>query len=156
MWMSPHYRWVHALLEEHQGGTGAVAIERTARCSCGALSIRCRGEPVRRSICHCEACRRRTGSAFSFNITFEADQVEPRGEARTYTRKADSGLGCTYSFCPTCGATVFYAIAIRPGKVSVPMGAFASLNEFEPDISVYTARQEGWLAFRPSHPIREE
>ena len=65
--------------------------EHTASCSCGAVRARCKGEPVRRSICSCQACRQRTGSAFSFNITYDAGQVQTSGAARTYTRRGDSG-----------------------------------------------------------------
>ena len=132
-----------------------MTIERTARCTCGALQISCTGEPVRRSVCHCEACRHRTGSAFSFNITYAVEQVEPSGDARTYVRQADSGRTCTYSFCPTCGATVFYTIEMRPGKVSVPGGGFPP-NSFEPSASVYNARRERWIEIRPSGGLVEE
>ena len=38
-------------------------VERRARCCCGRLSVRVRGEPVINGLCHCDDCRRRTGSA---------------------------------------------------------------------------------------------
>ena len=45
-------------------------VTRRAECSCGQLSATCSGEPVRVSVCHCLSCKRRTGSAFSFNARF--------------------------------------------------------------------------------------
>ncbi len=130
--------------------------EHTASCSCGAVRARCKGEPVRRSICSCQACRQRTGSAFSFNITYDAGQVQTSGAARTYTRRGNSGRTCTYSFCPDCGATVFYALESRPGRISIPAGAFGEANLFEPAIEVYRARREAWLRFEPSCGLAEE
>lgn len=133
-----------------------MTTERMAQCSCGALRIRCSGEPMRRSVCHCEACRRRTGSAFAFNVTFEADQVAPGGDERVYVRKADSGRTCTFHFCPACGATVYYTIEVRPGRVTVPGGAFGTPNSFEPTVSVYNHRRESWVAITPSCDLVEE
>lgn len=133
-----------------------MIAERTAGCSCGALQVRCKGDPMRISLCHCVACRRRTGSAFSFNVTFDEAQVEPSGESSVFRRQAESGRWCTFHFCPTCGATVFYAIEIRPGRITVPAGAFAEPNAFQPLASVYNAQRERWLAFDPQCPIVEE
>ena len=48
-------------------------VVRRAECACGQLSAVCSGEPMRVSVCHCLACKRRTGSAFSYNARF------PRG-----------------------------------------------------------------------------
>lgn len=46
--------------------------ERIASCSCGQLTARVTGEPVRVSICHCLACQRRTGSVFGVQARFPA------------------------------------------------------------------------------------
>jgi len=83
-------------------------IKRRAECSCGQLSITCTGEPVRVSVCHCLACKRRTGSAFSFNARFPEANVAIEGHAREFTRVGDEGGRITYSFCPDCGTTVHY------------------------------------------------
>lgn len=37
---------------------------RTATCCCGQTSIEVSGEPVFHCVCHCDNCKRRTGSAF--------------------------------------------------------------------------------------------
>ena len=57
-----------------------------------------RGEPVRVSVCHCLACKRRTGSAFSFNARFPDDAVSIQGRAAKFTRIGDEGGRVTYSF----------------------------------------------------------
>jgi hypothetical protein len=47
------------------------------------------------------------------------------GEQRDYTRSSDEGDKRVFSFCPECGATVYYRIPSDPGLVAVPVGAFA-------------------------------
>ena len=81
----------------------------TASCRCGQLTAIAQGDPVRVSVCHCLACQKRTGSAFSVQARWEAESVEISGDAKQWTRTADSGQTTTYSFCPECGSTVHYS-----------------------------------------------
>src|SRR4051795_7981893 len=98
---------------------------RHAACSCGQLNLAAEGEPVRISVCHCLACQRRTGSAFGAQARFPVERVQIEGTHREYTRLSDAGEGLTFSFCPDCGATVFYVTEYQPELVAVPLGAFA-------------------------------
>ncbi len=93
-------------------------VTRRAECSCGQLAAVCTGEPVRVSICHCLACKRRTGSAFSFNARFPEGSVSIEGRSKEFTRIGDEGGRVTYSFCPECGTTVHYRIDRQPGLVA--------------------------------------
>jgi hypothetical protein len=120
-------------------------MEREASCACGALTARAKGEPARLSICHCNACKRRTGSAFSWNATYDADRVTISGAFQSYVRGSDDGFWGRHSFCPTCGVSVFYEIERRPGMVSIPAGAFAAADFRGPDIEVYAERACPWL-----------
>ena len=65
--------------------------ERTAACTCGALTVTAVGEPVKISACHCHSCQRRTGSAFSVAVFYDRDQVTLNGLSTTFTRPGDSG-----------------------------------------------------------------
>jgi hypothetical protein len=117
---------------------------RTATCRCGQLSAVCEGEPVRVSVCHCLACQRRTGSVFAAQARWPNEQVVVRGDAKTWTRVADSGHRATYSFCPNCGSTVAYVIEGWPGLTAVPVGAFADPSFPAPRYSVYEDRKHSW------------
>jgi len=124
-------------------------ITRRAECSCGQLSATCSGEPIRLSVCHCLACKRRTGSAFSFNARFAEDHVSIQGRAAEFTRIGDEGGRVIYSFCPECGTTVHYRIDGQPGLVAIPAGAFADLSLPPPDRSVYhESRRYRWVEIR--------
>ena len=85
-----------------------------------------------------------------------AGQVTVEGESRVYRRQADSGLFCTYNFCPFCGSTVFYVIDARPGKVSVPVGGFGHTAGFQPAAAVYDDRREPWLMIKPTGGLEVE
>lgn len=130
--------------------------ERDASCSCGALHAKCSGEPARLSVCHCLDCKRRTGSAFSYNATYPADRVEVRGDFHSFRRSSDEGFWATYHFCPACGSAVFYEIERRPHMVSIPAGAFADPDFPEPSFSVYENRKHRWVTIDTIVPIEKE
>lgn len=119
-------------------------IERTATCSCGRLSLRCKGEPIRVSICHCFACQRRTGSAFGTQARYAKSEVAVRGTATTYVREGESGASITFFFCPTCATTVYWDHPAMPDFLLVAVGAFADLTLPAPSASFYEERQHPW------------
>ena len=123
--------------------------QRTAACACGSVRIAVEGEPARLSICHCDACKRRTGSAFSWNATFPADQVAIEGETRSWQRDSDEGYWGRHHFCPRCGATAWYEIERRPSMISIPAGNFTDPDFPAPSVEVYWEKRCPWLPAVP-------
>jgi hypothetical protein len=124
---------------------------RTASCRCGQLKATCTGEPVRVSVCHCLDCQKRTGSAFSAQARWPADQVAVEGTSRTYEHVADSGNRIIHHFCPDCGSTVHYRIEGKfEGLLAIPLGAFADPAFPAPRFSVWESRKHMWVEIRGS------
>ncbi|MBU6298795.1 MAG: GFA family protein [Alphaproteobacteria bacterium] len=63
---------------------------RDAACSCGQLRVTCDGEPVRISVCHCQACKRRKGIAFAFNARYPREHVTAVGRSFRFACTGDS------------------------------------------------------------------
>lgn len=118
---------------------------RHASCSCGQLRVTCTGAPLRLSICHCGACKRRTGSAFGVQARYPADRVQVVGEASEWSRVGESGGRATLRFCPRCGATVYWIAERLAGFVSVAVGAFADPSFPAPTIAVYAELAHPWV-----------
>lgn len=120
-------------------------IERHAACSCGQLRLMVEGEPVRVSVCHCLACQRRTGSAFGVQARFNRERVQVSGRAHEFVRESDEGEQRKFSFCPECGATVYYTLASAPDVIAIPVGAFADPEFPPPRVSVWESRKHAWV-----------
>lgn len=120
--------------------------QRLARCACGQLRLQCQGEPLKVSLCHCLECQRRTGSSYGIAAFFRQEHVAASGITSNYTRTGESGHPVVHNFCPTCGATVFWQPAFRPGFVAVAVGAFADPDFPQPEQQVYTGTRHPWVA----------
>lgn len=123
--------------------------DRLASCSCGRLTARVAGEPVRVSICHCLACQRRTGSAFGQQARFRREDVSLSGVSSEYVRVGDEGSRTRFHFCPSCGSTVYYEPEGMEGFLAIPVGAFADPAFPAPRISVYESRMHAWVVPPP-------
>jgi hypothetical protein len=118
---------------------------RQARCCCGAVIAETTGEPVFNAICHCDNCKRRTGSAFGWSCYFrDEDFREAEGEAGAYVFESASGRQ-ERRFCPHCGSTVYWRSAIFPGLVGVAGGAFPPGKVGEPVMSASENGRCAWL-----------
>lgn len=118
---------------------------RTATCACGKLKVEASGEPVRNSICHCNACKKRTGSAFSAQARFLKTDVTISGASRVFVRAGESGNRSELHFCPECGSTVYWFPEAAPDIVYVATGAFADPSFPRPEISVYDECALDWV-----------
>jgi hypothetical protein len=123
---------------------------RIASCSCGQLTVTTQGEPVRVSVCHCLACQRRTGSVFGAQARFPREHVRIEGTSQQWVRVGDEGSRITFHFCPTCGATVYYAVAgYDEENLAIAVGAFAEPGFPAPTFSVYEERKHAWVGLPP-------
>ncbi len=119
---------------------------RTAICACGQLEVRCTGEPVRLSVCHCLDCQRRTGSVFGTQARYPRAHVSvDKGATKAFTRTADSGNTVTMHFCPDCGSTVYWELSGFPDVIAIAVGAFADPSFPAPKVSVYERNRHPWL-----------
>jgi hypothetical protein len=116
-----------------------------ASCSCGQLRAAAAGTPVRISICHCLACKKRSGSAFSVQARWPAEQVQIEGRASSYRRIAESGNPADFHFCPDCGATVHFSTVNLPGMIALPLGSLDDPFALDPTISIYEERKNSWV-----------
>ena len=119
--------------------------DRLASCTCGKLTARTRGEPIRISVCHCLACQRRTGSVFAAQARFPLEAVILDGPSREFARTGDEGTTARFHFCPDCGDTVYYLMDAVPDAVAIPVGAFADPTFPPPQVEVYESRRHPWV-----------
>jgi hypothetical protein len=116
---------------------------RTGRCHCGGVRYEITG-PVRQIVeCHCESCRRLTGSVWHATGANQKDVTikDNDGTLNWYrsSEKVERG------FCGKCGATMFFrrdggdAIAITAGSLDQPTGLKLMMRIFTDEMADYAA-----------------
>jgi hypothetical protein len=113
-------------------------------CLCGAVRYTCTGEPAMAGHCHCEDCRRSSGSGHSSHLAVPEASVQMTGQVKGYARAADSGNVVTRFFCPECGAPLYSTNAAMPGMMFLRASSLDDLEVFKPQMHVYAARAASW------------
>jgi hypothetical protein len=118
---------------------------KTAACACGALTVTVAAPPHSVHACSCQACQRRSGSAFSYTAFFAEADASISAEFRSWRRSSEAGRFHDTGFCPTCGCAMFCRLEAWPGVIGVPAGAFADPAFTRPAKLYWTAHRHEWL-----------
>jgi len=121
--------------EIHEGG-----------CSCGAVRYKTRGAPQRVSLCSCEWCRRRTGSAFGISVYFRKEDVEIGGPLKAYRLTSDAGRWLESQFCEICGSSLTWTLEFHPDFRGIAGGSFDTPSFwYRPERYVFARTKPDWL-----------
>lgn len=114
----------------------------TGGCNCGAVRITLEGEPSRVGVCHCQTCRRETGSAFMAFAAWNQNQLTVTGETRSWAADVEHR-----HFCPVCGSALFSVSS----DVEVRLGCLdAAPSGLAPTYELWVGRREAW-----QHPVTD-
>ncbi len=116
-------------------------------CVCGAVRYRTRGEPARVSMCSCEWCTKRTGSAFGISVYFDQDRIEfLKSDFESFRLVSDAGRWLETEFCKRCGTTVTWTLEFLPGKRGIAGGTFDQPTFwYQPERYVFVRSKPEWL-----------
>lgn len=123
-------------------------------CTCGFVRYRMTGKPLFVHCCHCRWCQRETGSAFVLNAMIEKERVELlSGEVEVIATPTLSGKGQKISRCPKCHIALWSNYAGGGDAVRfVRVGTLDDPDRLPPDIHIYTASKQPWVALPADIP----
>ena len=116
----------------------------TGRCLCGAIAYSSAAEPMMMGHCHCEDCRRSSGSGHSSHLAIPEASVTVTGAPKGYEHVADSGHMVTRYFCSVCGSALYSKNAAMPGMMFLRASSLDDLEVFKPQMHVYVSRAASW------------
>lgn len=135
---------------------GARALQ--GGCDCRAVRYRLLRRPLFVHCCHCRWCQRESGSAFALNAMIEAEAVQNLGVApELVNTPSASGRGQHIARCPHCRVAVWshYAGA-GPVMSFVRVGTLDDPDACPPQVHIFTASKQPWLALPAGVPAFEE
>ena len=121
----------------------------TGSCLCGAVTFECDGLGAA-SYCHCEDCRRLTGSAFNVGVRCASDGFRVKsGELGSFTKNGSTGSELTRWFCQSCGSPIYGSSVADPSIVFIRAGALNDPKVVKPSLEAWTSSKVGWADIPP-------
>jgi len=122
-------------------------MKRRAECCCGKIKIELKNDPKVLAICHCNNCKKRTGSAFGISAYFALKSVEKFPEDMSCYELSNDELNIQQKryFCSNCGTTIYWFISNRPNLVGFAGGCFIETPLKEPKMSLRNSNKFSWL-----------
>jgi hypothetical protein len=114
----------------------------SGHCYCGAVKFEISGESDWIGHCHCESCRRHSGSVMTTFAGFRPQQVVFTG---AMPNRFSSDDGVTRSFCGQCGSPVAYESSDRPSDIHLQLGLFDDLEAMPPSNHSFLNEKVSWL-----------
>ncbi|KQT32428.1 aldehyde-activating protein [Sphingomonas sp. Leaf412] len=115
----------------------------TGRCHCGAITYAAEGPAEHHALCHCDDCRRWSGSPMTGWIAWPEDRVVVTGEPATY-HSSEHG---TRHFCAACGTGLFYRNPqFLPGIVDIQSGTLDDPEGQPPGAQIMVKERLGWTS----------
>jgi hypothetical protein len=114
--------------------------KRTGGCNCGKVRFQVEGDPIRVGVCHCQICRKDTGSSFNFFAVWNAKNVAIAGDTKSWMHSTDHR-----HFCVTCGSSL-YSVVDGANEVEIRVGAIDNApSDLFPTYELWLSRRESWL-----------
>ena len=105
--------------------------------------------------CHCDDCRKTTGTGHVSNAFFPKDSISITGTAATHDIVTDSGSTLTRSFCSDCGSRLFSKNSANEAVMGVTAGTFDNSDWFAPQFIVYNKNKPKWDCMDENVPTFE-
>src|SRR5262252_2361780 len=95
----------------------------SGHCRCGNVDYSSDADPILTGLCHCVACQKQSGSAYSVNVAVPKDSLRIEGEMlKIYTTVGGSGQALQALFCGNCGSTIATTADAIPGVAFIKAG----------------------------------
>jgi hypothetical protein len=113
-------------------------------CLCGAVTYRVRSPFKQLAHCHCNRCRKATGTGHATNLYVEPDNFEwVTGKDSTARYDLPTAKSFATTFCRTCGSPLPHHT--RSGRTMViPAGSLDSEPSIPPTAHIFCESRVGW------------
>ncbi|WP_241687949.1 GFA family protein [Ancylomarina salipaludis] len=118
-------------------------MKHTGSCLCGKISFEIDGDFESFFLCHCEYCRKDTGSAHAANLfssTARLKWLSGENQVKTFQYKSTRHFK---SFCPNCGSAL-PNIQIDGKHLVVPAGCLETDVPIQAQAHVFLKSKANW------------
>ncbi len=111
-------------------------------CLCRSIRYRITGEPLARSLCHCQSCRRAAGApSVAWIVVNRGDFAFVAGDPVRFRSSPE----VIRTFCGTCGTPLTYQHDDSPDTIDVTTATLDLPNAFPPTKEIWVEHKLAWV-----------
>ena len=131
-------------------------VEYNGTCSCGFVKYTICDAPLFTHACHCDDCKKSTGSAFVVHSMILENCFEVKeGELEGATLPTGSGAGYKPFFCKKCGTYIYCKYDMAPGRIIIRTSTLNDSENFPPQAHIFTRSKVPWITLDDKIPSFE-
>lgn len=125
-------------------------------CLCGSVQYEISGEPKKFYHCHCQRCRKATGTGHATNLFLQPGSLKwLQGEDLVRRYKVPEAQRFTNSFCSNCGGRVPRYVK-EVDAVIIPAGSLDSEPPLRPQARIFWDSRADWSCSAGDLPVHAE
>lgn len=133
-----------------------TSLNLSGGCLCGAVRYEISGTPQRFYHCHCQRCRKSTGTGHASNIMLTPERfVWTAGEALIARYKVPEAERFTRCFCTQCGSPLPRQVP-ELGVAVIPAGSLDSELPITPQARIFWDSRAAWSCSGDDIPVHAE
>lgn len=121
-----------------------MTITYTGSCLCGQLRYSALGDPKIVAQCHCEECRRTSGTGHAVGAMFAVSAVTFTGKTSTYSYTSHNGSSVSKAFCATCASPIYGTNSNSPEYLTLTLGSMDEATDLAVQVVIFARDKQHW------------
>lgn len=102
------------------------------------------GQPIIVAQCHCEECRRSSGTGHTVGAMFLSKAVVLSGKLNEFKYMSDKASEVTKAFCASCGSTIYGTNTRMPDHLTLALGTMDDANGLKIEVVIFERDRPHW------------
>lgn len=119
-------------------------IKYTGRCLCGEVRYVAEGKPKIVAQCHCEDCRRLSGTGHTIGAMFPSSAVAITGKLNNFRLMSDKDSEVTRTFCANCGSPIYGMNTRLPNYLTLTLGTMDDAAGLDVEVVIFERDKPHW------------
>lgn len=116
----------------------------TGKCLCGEVSYVAEGQPIVVAQCHCEECRRLSGTGHTVGAMFISEAVNVSGNLSEFRYISEKNSEVTKVFCASCGSPIYGTNTRIPGHLTLTLGTMDDADGLQVEVVIFERDKPHW------------
>ena len=114
------------------------------KCLCGEVTYVAVGPPVIVAQCHCEECRRLSGTGHTVGAMFSSNSVSLSGKLSQFSYLSDNGSQVTKAFCVICGSPIYGTNTRITDHLTLGLGTMDDAEGLDIKVVIFQRDKQHW------------